>query len=139
MIASAIRLALLLLAPPVPAAAAPPPISLSLGITSSANGPQAPGQSFSMSMNYQWSSAPSGQHQLTVSFTVPQALEIVNSSTPLGGSSNGVRTFVRSFNTVTSGPFNSSSNTSGTRGSSPSARHAAGAARACTPSAWGAT
>lgn len=113
MITSAIRLALLLLAPPAPAPAASPPISLTLSTTSTANGPQAPGQSFSMSMNYQWSNAPSGQHQLTVSFTVPQALEIVNSSTPLGGNPNGIRTVVRSFNTVTSGPFNASSNTSG--------------------------
>lgn len=95
------------------AAVTPPSISLSLSTFTSANGPQAPGQNFSLTMNYQWSNASNGSHNLTVAFAVPQALEIVNSSTPLGGNPNGIRTAGRSFTTVTGGPFNQSSNTSG--------------------------
>lgn len=94
-------------------AVTPPSISLSLSTVTSANGPQAPGQNFSLTMNYQWSNASNGPHNLTVAFTVPQALEIVNSSTPLGGNPNGIRTAGRSFTTTTGGPFNQPSNTSG--------------------------
>lgn len=107
----ALPMAALLALPP--AAVAPPSINLTLSTSSSANGPQAPGQTFSMSMMYQWSNASNGMHNVTVSFTVPQALEIVNSSSPLGGNSNGIRTAGRSFTTVTGGPFNRPSNTSG--------------------------
>lgn len=94
-------------------AVTPPSISLSLSTFTSASGPQAPGQNFSLTMNYQWSNASSGSHNLTVSFAVPQALEIVNSSTPLGGNSNGLRTAGYSFSTVTAGPFKQPSNVSG--------------------------
>lgn len=103
--------AALLLLPP--RAVAQTGINLTLNTNSSANGPQAPGQQFSMSMNYQWSNAPGGQHNLSVSFSVPAPLEIVNASAPLGGSPNGMRSFVRSFTTTAAGPFNQSSNTSG--------------------------
>lgn len=89
-----------------PAAPAPPAISLSLSTSTPAAGPQAPGQTFSMAMNYQWSNASSGMHNLTVSFVVPQALELVNSSSPLGGNANGFRTYGRSFKTTVGGPFN---------------------------------
>ena len=107
----ALPVAVLLALPP--AAVAPPSISLTLNTSSSANGPQAPGQTFSMTMSYHWSNASHGMHNVTVSFTVPQALEIVNSSAPLSGNPNGIRTAGHSFNTVTGGPFNKSSNTFG--------------------------
>ncbi|HEY0994747.1 MAG TPA: hypothetical protein VGD77_02030 [Gemmatimonadaceae bacterium] len=109
--------AALLLAPPAAAAPspAPPPqqpsINLSLTTASSAGGPQAPGQSFTMSVNYAWSNAPGGQHRLLVTFSIPGPLELVNSSAPLGG--GGLRVFERSFTTVAGGPFNQSSNRSG--------------------------
>ena len=101
-----------LLAMPAPAVA-PPSISLTLTTSATANGPQAPGQTFSMTMNYHWSNASHGAHSVTVSFTLPQGLELVNSSSPLGGNPNGPRTAGRSFNTVTAGPFNQPSNVSG--------------------------
>ncbi|MHB1095936.1 MAG: hypothetical protein ACYC3F_07155 [Gemmatimonadaceae bacterium] len=107
----ALPMAALLALPP--AAAAPPSISLTLNTSASANGPQAPGQTFSMTMMYQWSNASNGMHNLTVSFALPPVLEIVNSSSPLGGNPNGIRTVGRSFKTLTGGPFNQSSNTSG--------------------------
>lgn len=107
----ALPIAALLALPP--AAAAPPSIHLTLNTSATANGPQAPGQTFSMTMSYQWSNASHGTHNLTMAFTVPQALEIVNSSLPLGGNPTGMRTVGRSINTVTGGPFNQSSNTSG--------------------------
>lgn len=108
----ALPMAALLALPP--AGATPPAISLTLNTSSSANGPQAPGQTFSMSMNYQWANASNGMHNLVVSFTVPQALEIVNSSSPLSGNPNGIRSVGRSFNTTSGSPFNKqSSNVSG--------------------------
>lgn len=108
----ALPMAALLALPP--AVATPQAISLTLNTMSSANGPQAPGQTFSMTVNYQWSNASSGVHNLRVSFAVPQALEIVNSSSPLNGNPNGVMFAGRSFKTVTGGPFNQpSSNVSG--------------------------
>ncbi len=107
----ALPMAALLVLPP--AAVAPPSISLTLNTSSTANGPQAPGQTFSMTMVYQWSSASSGMHNLTVGFALPQGLEIVNSSSPLSGNPNGVRTFQRSFTTASGNPFNQSSNVSG--------------------------
>ncbi len=107
----ALPMAALLALPP--AAAAPPSISLTLNTTSSANGPQAPGQTFSMTMSYQWSNASSGLHTLRVSFALPQALEIVNSSSPLSGNPNGVQSVGRSFTTASGNPFNQSSNVSG--------------------------
>ncbi len=96
-----------------PVSVAPPSISLSLTTASSANGPQAPGQTFSMTMNYQWSGASSGLHNLTVSFALPSTLELVNSSSPLGGNPSGLRTFRRSFTTASGNPFNQAANVSG--------------------------
>lgn len=97
-----------------PAAAMPPAISLTLSTSSSANGPLAPGQTFALNVNYQWSNASGGLHTLTVAFTVPQALEIVSSSSPLNGNPNGIMTAGRSFTTVAAGPFNQPSNVTGT-------------------------
>lgn len=107
----ALPLAALLALPPTEVM--PPSVTLTLTTSATANGPQAPGQTFSMTTNYQWLNASNGMHNLTVSFMVPQALELVNSSSPLGGNPNGLRTAGRSFKTVTGGPFNKQSNVSG--------------------------